>query len=265
MIVGDDIVFVYPDMKTVLFGRFQNGEMISAKASKITAERCNKGIKEIRVATPKENEPSLKYSRPTRLRIGDQPRVMDPYTKKNFYIGNGKKDDGVFSKRDIKKGELVMYYSGLFWNKSVQALWYHNQTLEEYWDVHRNLMSFDGPIKIHIPKPYWDISNYRATLGHKMNHSFRYQKAAYGKAFHPRFGNIRSLYATADIKRGEEIFVNYGYRVGTTVPQWYSDLYIQEMGRGWYKAKENSGSTDTLIKSTLNLHYKRYILKFIKS
>ena len=55
MIVGDDIVFVYPDMETVLVGRFQNGEMTSAKSSKIIAERCNKGIKEIRVATPKGN------------------------------------------------------------------------------------------------------------------------------------------------------------------------------------------------------------------
>ena len=252
LIVGDDIVFVYPDMKTVLAGRFQNGEMVSAKASKITAERCNKGIKEIRVTNTNEKEPSLKYSRPNRLRIGDQPRVMDPYTKRNFYIGKGKKDNGVFAKRDIQRGELVMYYSGLFWNDSVQALYpkdrYHNQTWEEYWDVFRNLMSFDGPMKIHIPEPYWDISNYRATLGHKVNHSFKYQKTAYGKAFHPRFGNIRSVYATADIKRGEEILINYGYRVGATVPQWVSDLYRQEMGKDWYTAKINSGPSSTCNK-----------------
>ena len=236
-------------MKTVLVGRFQNGEMISAKTSKIIAERCNKGIKEIRVATPKENEPSFRYSRPTRLRIGDKPRVMDPYDKKNIYIGNGRKDEGVFAKRDIQKGELVMYYSGLFWNDSVQALYtkdrYHNQTWEEYWDIFRNLMSFDGPMKIHIPDPYWHISNYRATLGHKMNHSFKYQKSAYGKAFHPRFGKIRSVYATADIKRGEEILINYGYRVGGIVPKWFSDLYKQEMGRDWYAEKGKVVSSGT--------------------
>ena len=120
-IIGDDISFVYPDMETVLVGRFENGRMISSKASKIIAERCNEGIKEIRVAKPKDNEPSLKYSRPDHLRIGDHPRVMDPYTKKNFYIGDGKKEDGVFARRDIKKGELVLYYSGLFWNESMQS------------------------------------------------------------------------------------------------------------------------------------------------
>ena len=109
----------------------------------------------------------------------------------------------------------------------------------------RNLMSFDGPMKIHIPGPYWDISNFRATLGHKINHSFKYQKSAYGKAFHPRFGNIRSVYAIADINRGEEILINYGYRVGTMVPQWFSDLYKQEMGKDWYVAKKNSVSSGT--------------------
>ena len=83
-LIGDDIIFVYPDMKTALVGRFENGQMISAKASKIIAERCNKGIKEIRLDAPRKDVPSLKYSRPDRLRIGDQPRVMDPYTKKNL-------------------------------------------------------------------------------------------------------------------------------------------------------------------------------------
>ena len=110
-------------METVLVGRFENETMIAAKESKIIRERCNKGIKEIKVAKPKKDKPTFKYERPTRLRIGDQPKVMDPYSKKNFYIGDGKKDDGVFAKRDLKKGQLVMYYSGLFWNETEQALY----------------------------------------------------------------------------------------------------------------------------------------------
>ena len=212
-------------MKTVLVGRFENERMISAKASKIIAERCNDGIKEIQVAQPKDDEPSLKYSRPDHLRIGDHPRVMDPYTKKNFYIGDGIKEDGVFAKRDINNGELVLYYSGLFWNESMQTLYtgdkFNNQTSQERWDIFRNLMDFDESTYIHIPKPYWNISVFRATLGHKVNHSFKYHKTSYGKAFNPRFGNIRSVYATTDIKRGEEILVNYEYDglVGLNVPQ----------------------------------------------
>ena len=51
----EDITFLYPDMKTVLIGKFRNGVMIQAKASRITSERCHNGIKEIKVAKPKMN------------------------------------------------------------------------------------------------------------------------------------------------------------------------------------------------------------------
>ena len=240
-ISGNNIVFIYPDMKTVLIGRFDKRRMIAAKPSKILAERCNKGIKEIKVAKPKEDAPILTYSRPNRLRIGDQPRVMDPFTKKNIYIGNGTKDDGVFAKRDMQKGDLVMYYSGLFWNETEQSLFtmdaYKNQTWDEYWAIFRNLISFDGPLKIHIPEPYWNISNFRATLGHKVNHSFKSDKTVYGKAYHPRFGNVRSVYAKEYITKGEEIYIDYKYGIGRLVPEWVSDLYRKEMGKKWYGSK----------------------------
>ena len=225
-------------MVTVLIGKFVNGTMIASKQSKIVRERCNKGIKEIEIAKPKENSIIYKYQRPTRVNIGDQPRVMDPYTKRNIYIGDGKKDDGVFAKRDIFKGELVAYYSGLFVNTTEQALYtmgtYKNQTEYEFWAIHRNLMTFEGKVQIHIPEPYWNISNYRATLGHKLNHSFIKDKTIWGRAFHPRFGHIRSVVAKENIKQGEEMIINYGYRVGTRVQKWTSDLYLEETGKQWY-------------------------------
>ena len=111
---------------------------------------------------------------------------------------------------------------------------YHNQTWEEYWNVFRNWMAFDGTLTIHIPEPYWNISNFRSTLGHKVNHSFKYANTAFGKVFHPRFGNIKCLYTKADITKGEEILVNYGFWVGTIVPSWVSDVYVKEMGKEWY-------------------------------
>ena len=234
-------------METVLVGKFNDGIMVAAKPSKILAERCHKGIKEIRVAKPKIDAPILTFKRPDRLRIGDQPRVMDPYTKKNIYIGNGKKDDGVFAKRNLYKGELVMYYSGLFWNTTEQLLYtkntHHNQTWEEYWKIHRNLMGFDGPMTIHIPEPYWNISNYRATLGHKVNHSFKLNKVRYGYVYHPRFGNIKCCYTTAPIAKGEEIYVNYGYPIGAPAPEWISDLYLAETRKSWYGSNNRKLNT----------------------
>ena len=225
-------------METALVGRFANGVIIKARPTKILKERCHKGVKEIKVAKPKKDAPTFTYHRPDRLRIGDQPKVMDPLDKKNTYIGQGKKDDGVFAKKDIKKGDVIMYYSGLLWNITDQALYtrdtYKNQTMDDYWKIHRNLMNFKGRLVIHIPEEYWNISNYRATLGHKINHSFVHGKSNFGFAYHPRFGDIRCLYATDDISKGEEILTNYGYRIGGhRVPGWYKELYEKETGKIW--------------------------------
>lgn len=101
------------------------------------------------------------------------------------------------------------------------------------WAIHRNAINHSGPLKINVPEQYWNISNYRATLGHKVNHSFKYKKAKYGVAYHPRFGEICSVVAESDINKGEEIFVNYGYPSWAKVPEWYSTLYKEETGDTW--------------------------------
>ena len=122
MSLGDNIVFLYPDMETALIGRFENDTMVAAKPSKVIAERCHRGIKEIKVATPTANAPTLRYARPNRIRIGDQPTIMDPFERKNIFIADGKKEDGLFAKKDITKGDILVYYSGLIWNQTVVNL-----------------------------------------------------------------------------------------------------------------------------------------------
>ena len=39
-IIGDNIIYVYPDMETALIGRFENGVMARARPTKIIKERC---------------------------------------------------------------------------------------------------------------------------------------------------------------------------------------------------------------------------------
>ena len=90
---------------------------------------------------------------------------------------------------------------------------------------------------INIPQNYWSITKYRATLGHKANHSFKHSSSKYGIAYHPRFGLVRAIFATRYINKGEEVLVNYQYRTGSNVPKWYSDLYKSEMGLNWYGSK----------------------------
>ncbi len=48
---------------------------------------------------------------------------MDPYEKSTVYIGEGVSGDGIFAKREIKSGELIVYYAGIkvvFQNRKCQ-------------------------------------------------------------------------------------------------------------------------------------------------
>ena len=124
-----DMVFIYPDMKTVLVGKFEGGIMLSGRPAKIVAERCNDGIKEIKLSAVRSDVPNFKYSRTTRVNIGDQPNKMDPYERKVIYINTTNwGQDGLFCKKDIKQNELVSYYSGLVYNTSEMELFPNNQT-----------------------------------------------------------------------------------------------------------------------------------------
>ena len=98
-------------------------------------------------------------------------------------------------------------------------------------------MFLDNSLDIHIPVPYWNISAFRQSLGHKLNHSFKRLNTKFGRAYHPRFGNTRAIVAIKDIQRGEELLVDYGYELGSYVPSWYSALYKEETGLEWYKRR----------------------------
>ena len=97
------------------------------------------------------------------------------------------------------------------------------------------LMGFNETHMFHIPKIYWGLSQFRSTLGHKVNHSFKSSKGKFAFGYNPRYGHIRSIVATSDINKGEEVLVDYEYPIGSFVPSWYSDLYLSEVGKPWYE------------------------------
>lgn len=50
---------------------------------------------------------------------------------------------------------------------------------------------------------------YRATLGHKINHSETNDNCVFGFCVHPRFGAIRSIVTTEIIHQGAELLIDY--------------------------------------------------------
>ena len=119
-------------MRTVLVGTWIKNEMVAACESKIVAERCNNGLKEIKVRPVKPAEcTTVKFQRPNLIRISDNPTAMDPYEKTTIYIQEGVKEDGVFAKRDIQEGELISYYSGNIFDRLSSQKIQENITTQE--------------------------------------------------------------------------------------------------------------------------------------
>ena len=110
--------------------------------------------------------------------------------------------------------------------------------------VHRNLISlgFDengDKLQINVPEGYWNITQFRATLGHKINHDFFKLRATFDFAMHPRHGWIQTVIAIDDIYKGEEIFIHYLIIVNSFVLQWYQELYEAQI-EAWPRSKKSS-------------------------
>lgn len=52
---GDNIVFVYPDFLTGLQGTFLDGVLVKGRAVDIIGERCNNGIKELKLRSSRHD------------------------------------------------------------------------------------------------------------------------------------------------------------------------------------------------------------------
>jgi hypothetical protein len=66
-------------------------------------------------------------------------------------------------------------------------------TVDERENVHKNLLSYNKQYDLNIPPPMDNIMVYRATLGHKANHSFK-PNTKFGFAKNPRYCFLLSVY-----------------------------------------------------------------------
>ncbi len=69
---GDEIAFVYPDLKTALVGKFEGSLMISARERKIVAEKCGNGIKRIKFSEIR-SEDIFKHEKMNEFRFAGTP------------------------------------------------------------------------------------------------------------------------------------------------------------------------------------------------
>ena len=123
--LGDDIIFVYPDLMTILVGTFVNGIIIAALPSKINAIRCSHGLFEIKITPPETSKSFYKYFTPTKEIITEYPTLEDPLERKNVFVAPSREVDnelGLFALKDFEVDQVVAYYSGARWNTTLEPL-----------------------------------------------------------------------------------------------------------------------------------------------
>jgi histone-lysine N-methyltransferase SETD7 len=138
-------------------------------------------------------------------------------TPREGLAGDNSAGEGLFAKCEIAPGELVAYYNG------VRVP--HSKVNKRPWRLNDNCISLDADCAIDVPLDFASTDTYRATVGHKANHSFE-PNAKYVQVFHPRFGHIKGIRAVRAIRPREEVLVDYGYT--SQMPKWYREILVSQ-------------------------------------
>ncbi|XP_059087629.1 uncharacterized protein LOC131884018 [Tigriopus californicus] len=258
-LTGDNLSFIYPDMSIAYVGQFENMVMKAAKVAEVVAERCDEfGIKEVQYSEP--SGPDVFYSPPTNISFGEGPRIPDPYEQSNVVlkqsnVPNG--GQGLFAKKDILHNQKFCFYSGYIYRNDIEVDIYKqrfelNQSLSM--DDRRKGITYSigttiSAAQINIPPELHGPGHWYPTLGHKVQCDFRERgaNAVFTDTEHPRYGNVVGLLALRDIKAGEEIFVDYGYKANLAPYDfpWYHEakrqMLLEKMAN---EQAENQNQTD---------------------
>ncbi|XP_023324584.1 histone-lysine N-methyltransferase SETD7 [Eurytemora carolleeae] len=224
---GENITYIYPDYKTALHGCFNNSVMKSAKCSEISSLKILEGELKYRVEIMNPNSKFTFSPSDYNGFIGDCPHLRDPYEDKYIEVrissmeGGG---EGIYALKNIPTGILVAMFNGIKYELVSNPASGIDSEEEAYDRLSYNIhMPQDEDFFLDIPPLYRSLENYSASLGHKVNHSFK-PNCRFSTIFHPRWGRIRAITSISPILKDEELFVNYGYDLNRS-PLWFKELW----------------------------------------
>jgi len=207
---GSNIIYLYPDCRTGLVGSFQGCDLKSAQPCEVVS--CAKSADSILIplmSKPRDLVYSFDHASPALF--CRSPHLCDPYEDLFVEVKPSQIADageGLYAKIDIDVGTVISFYNGVRvrsghdWEKPTP----YKMLLDETSDI-------------DLPEDMARLENYRATLGHKVCHSFQ-PNSETDVFYHPRFGLIRCIATLDNVKAGEEILIDYGYNL-SSAPTWY--------------------------------------------
>jgi hypothetical protein len=221
---GDDCVFIYPDLRTAISGNFRGGQLVSGRTHEIV-DFVIPGVGLPRPILAKRGYgPSVSRGVSTRKTMSSHPMQQDLWEKDRVEVRQSRiseemAGEGLFALKPINAGQVVALFNG------VRVLCPRNDQTE--WSEYR--IRLNGEWDLDVPADSRSTEQYRATLGHKANHSFN-NNTKWSRIDHARFGLICAITANKDILTGEEILVNYGLEM-SSAPAWYKSQWVQHCRR----------------------------------
>lgn len=212
-ITGDNIAYIFPNLKDGILGKFENGKFLSGIEVELSNVEIHNGMA-IGSFTSIPTASNLLRDRSTCYRIALNPLVPDTHEHARVEARLSNTPDsgeGLFAKTEFKEDDLVSILNGIRVSPSIQDEW------SDY------KVNFNTELDLDVPADMRRLDQYCATLAHKANHSFT-PNTRWGRLDHPRFGLVVTIIAIKTIQVGEELTVNYKYPV-TIAPQWYKDCH----------------------------------------
>eukprot|EP00092_Neocalanus_flemingeri_P005708 GFUD01006148.1.p1 GENE.GFUD01006148.1~~GFUD01006148.1.p1 ORF type:complete len:499 (+),score=146.27 GFUD01006148.1:42-1538(+) len=225
---GEDMMYIYPDLVTCLVGNFRNGVMIEARESMVDMI-INPGeegdILHVRAAAPGPGVHIFSYQPSDAQAMSVDYQQQDPYERdrvecRRSAVQNA--GEGVFAITDIPQDTFVCFYHGIY----IEEGKYSPQENCEY-QIFLDWQAAPASPSLDILPDAWSYQDYKASLGHKVNHSWQ-PNCQYAKFYHPVFGHTAlGIRTIRQVARGEELSTNYRYDVDAC-PEWYYRLYNEQ-------------------------------------
>ena len=200
----DGKVWLYPDMETVMVGQWDSGGlMLHGQWGQVVSVTCIMGVMVLTTGV-QPGAKTYKYDPPSEARIASHPLDMDPYEGKLIECRKSKiQGQGIFAARGIIKGSVLSYFNGhrvpvdsvkkamiesMGGEEDFENMREDDPRFKAYLERKSYIIALDPSHDIDIePDVANNLNQYRATLGHKVNHWYK-PNSYFAWAVHPLFG-----------------------------------------------------------------------------
>lgn len=218
-ITGEAVVYVYPDLKHVLVGRFIDNVLCTAKWGTLT-NTISDDVPEVAV-NPDLSEPVV-YDISTHDLLSKHPLQIDLYEQDKVYVSQSSiqgAGEGLFARQHLPSNTVVSFYNGVRLT--------HEEVDSREWSLNDCTITLNDEVVLDVPSEFTALDKYCASLGHKANHS-ALPNCEYVVYDHPRFGEIKAIKTIQEVDKGCELTCDYEYfhkQVGTgedDLPKWFT-------------------------------------------